>query len=102
MIQKAVALLSDARIVKEYSSKVIETLSLEDLPSPLILRYVKTCSPALRERNDLQKYIRALADHNFVEAWQFQRTYPVNDKMRKFLICELLTWALDRTSQALL
>jgi hypothetical protein len=71
---------------------------MDDRPGTLVLRYVKTCNPALKERNDLQKYVRALAEHNFVEAWQYQRTYPLYDDTRKFLIREVLNWALNRTS----
>lgn len=98
VVQKAVSLLSDARIVKEYSSKVIGTLWLEDTRSHLVLRYVKTCSPVLKENEDLKRYIYALANRNFIDAWQFQRTYPENDKTREFLIRQVLTWALRRAS----
>lgn len=96
--KRAVSLLSDARIVKEYSSKVIATLALEDRCGPLILRYVKTCNPILKERDDLQLYVQSLAERNFNDAWQFQRTYPDYDKTRKFLIYEIITLSVHRTS----
>ncbi|KAH8113879.1 nuclear pore complex assembly-domain-containing protein [Phellopilus nigrolimitatus] len=81
-LDNALSKLSDARIVKDYTTKIIETLNLSPDSGPLIRRFVRTCKPALRERCDL------------VAAWQYQRTFPDNFPTRKDLIHKLLTWAL--------
>ncbi|KAI5123264.1 hypothetical protein M0805_001353 [Coniferiporia weirii] len=85
---------SDARIVKDYTTKIMETLALHPDSSPLIRKFVRTCNPALREPEDLERYLIATAEFSFVEAWQYQRRFPDDSSVRKDLIHKLLLWTL--------
>lgn len=101
VMQKAIALLSDARIVKENASKVMETLALAANSAPLIRKFVRLCKPALTEQADLERYLVALAESSLLEAWQFQRSFPEGAETRRLLIRRLLTWTLTRALRQL-
>lgn len=101
-LQGAIGLLSDARIVKDYTSKIIETLALSAESGHLIRKFVRTCKPALREQSDLERYLIATAEFSMVEAWQYQKTFPEDQTVRRKLIQRLLVWAFTRAYTQLL
>ena len=94
--KRAVTLLSDARLNRDYASKILQAISLTPDPSPLIRRYVRTAKPSLTEPNDLDMYLLALAESSLLEAWQFQRTFNDTDFMRPRLFEKLLEWVVTR------
>ncbi|KAF8877282.1 nuclear pore complex assembly-domain-containing protein [Infundibulicybe gibba] len=63
-------------------------------PTPLILKYVRTAKPLLTEPDDIKLYTLALAESNFFEAWQYQRTFSENDENRPQLFKTILEWCL--------
>ncbi|KAK0192519.1 nuclear pore complex assembly-domain-containing protein [Armillaria mellea] len=93
-VQRAVALLSDSRLNRDYASKILHALSLSEDPTTLILKYVRTAKPPLTEPEDMKLYTLALADSNFFEAWQYQRSFNESDEMRPRLFNALLEWCL--------
>ncbi|KDQ58648.1 hypothetical protein JAAARDRAFT_206519 [Jaapia argillacea MUCL 33604] len=93
-LEKAVALLSDRRVTRDFPSKILEALSLSEDPYPLVRRYVRTARPLLTQPNDMDLYIIALAESSLLEAWQWQRTFPENSDTRARLIQKILDWAL--------
>ncbi|KAK0439448.1 nuclear pore complex assembly-domain-containing protein, partial [Armillaria borealis] len=95
-VQRAVALLSDSRLNRDYASKIIHALSLSENPTTLILKYVRTAKPLLTEPEDMKLYTLALADSNFFEAWQYQRSFNESDEMRPRLFNALLEWCITR------
>ena len=97
--QLALCKLSDARIVKDYTSKIMETLALDVDANELIRRYVRTCNPPLNELQDMERYMLATAEGSFADAWSYQRRLPDRNPTRKQLISKLLAWALTRESK---
>ncbi|KAK0219952.1 nuclear pore complex assembly-domain-containing protein [Armillaria fumosa] len=93
-VQRAVALLSDSRLNRDYASKILHALSLSEDPTTLILKYVRTAKPPLTEPEDMKLYTLALADSNFFEAWQYQRSFSESDEMRPRLFNALLEWCI--------
>ncbi|KAK0203824.1 nuclear pore complex assembly-domain-containing protein [Desarmillaria ectypa] len=93
-VQRAVALLSDSRLNRDYASKILHAISLSDDPTTLILKYVRTAKPLLTEPEDMKLYTLALADSNFSEAWQYQRSFNESDEMRPRLFKALLEWCI--------
>lgn len=98
LTQRAVSLLADARLNRDYTSKIIQAISLDADPHPLILRYIRTAKPLLTEPDDIDAYSIALAESSLLEAWQYQRTYPEDSNARARLIRNILTWSLTRES----
>jgi hypothetical protein len=94
--QKAVSILSDVRLNRDYPSKVIQAISLSDEAMPLILKYVRTAKPLLTEPIDIDTYTVALAESSLLEAWQFQRTFPEVSETRPRLMRKILEWCLSR------
>lgn len=74
----------------------METLSLDAEADRLIRRFVRTCSPSLKDSMDMTRYMLALAEHSVVEAWEYQQLYPNNFPAKKELIRNLLSWVLSR------
>ncbi|KAJ2912630.1 hypothetical protein MD484_g7785, partial [Candolleomyces efflorescens] len=93
-IPKAVSILSDSRLNRDYASKIIRAIELSPQPGPLILNYVRTAKPPLVEPPDLLIYLVALADSSVFEAWQFQRSFSETDEMRARLFKRILDWAI--------
>ncbi|KAL5499060.1 hypothetical protein ACEPAH_1578 [Sanghuangporus vaninii] len=93
-LEGAISRLSDARIVKEHTTKIMETLALDSNSAFLIRKYVRTCNPALRELSDLERYIIATSEHSVLDAWKYQRNFPINHPMRKALLRKILEWTL--------
>lgn len=94
----AVALLSDARIVQDLSSKILQTLSLAPQPvsSRLVRTYVRTAQPVLEDFEDLAIYLRALIEYSLADAWSFQRTFSETAPIRNHLIRTVLDNCLIR------
>lgn len=95
--QKAVSILSDVRLNRDYPSKILHAVSLSDNANPLILKYVRTAKPPLLEPNNLDMYIIALAESSLLEAWQYQRTFAEANETRQRLVYRILEWCLSRT-----
>ncbi|KAI5996365.1 nuclear pore complex assembly-domain-containing protein [Pisolithus albus] len=94
-VAKAVSILSDARLNRDYVSKILQALALDDHPSPLVVKYVRTAKPLLTEPQDIDLYTLSLADLSFLEAWQYQRTFPESSSTRTRLLHKLLEWCLS-------
>ncbi|KAH9478434.1 hypothetical protein JR316_0008889 [Psilocybe cubensis] len=96
-VGKAVALLSDSRLNRDYASKIIRAISLSPDSATLIRKYVQTAKPQLVEPLDLEQYAIALAESSVMEAWQFLRTFNENetDNMRARLFKKVLAWAVS-------
>ncbi|TFK72079.1 hypothetical protein BDN72DRAFT_895067 [Pluteus cervinus] len=92
-VPSAVAALSDARLNRDYSSKILQAISLAPNATPLILKYVRTAKPPLIEPIDLDLYIIALAETSFFGAWQFQRGFAENDTRHR-LLTKVLEWVV--------
>ncbi|TCD71901.1 hypothetical protein EIP91_000033 [Steccherinum ochraceum] len=90
-IPRAITQLADARLNRDYTTKILQAISLSQKPNPLILRYVRTAKPILSEPDDIDMYTIALADSNLLEAWQYQQTFPEGE-IRTRLINKLLRW----------
>ncbi|EEB87224.1 hypothetical protein MPER_15513, partial [Moniliophthora perniciosa FA553] len=88
-VTRAVSLLADPRLNRDYASKILQAISLSNNPYPLIVRYVRTAKPLLAEPDDLDIYTLALAHSNLFEAWQFQRTFNQRDPTRERLLKKL-------------
>ncbi|KIP12081.1 hypothetical protein PHLGIDRAFT_62558, partial [Phlebiopsis gigantea 11061_1 CR5-6] len=93
---RAVALLSDARLNRDYPSKIIQALSLEQNSGELILRYIRTAKPLLTEPDDIDAYSIALAQSSLLEAWQYQRSFPEGSATRVRVLRNVLRWCLTR------
>lgn len=102
VLQRAVALLSDTRIKKDYTSKIMRILTLGPDPGPLILKYVRSAKPPLVEDADVDAYATALMERSLMEAWTFQRTFPPASSARRRLILKTVDWCLIRTSHVYL
>lgn len=89
-------MLADPRLRRDYISKIMQALSQADNATELILKYVRTAKPALTQPDDIDLYTLALAESNFLEAWQFQRSFPDGNPIRPRLIGKILNWALSR------
>lgn len=92
------ALLSDARLNRDYPSKILQALSLEPNANELILNYVRTAKPLLTEPDDIDAYSIALAESSLMEAWQYQRSFPEDSPTRSRIIKNVLKWYLARES----
>ena len=57
---------------------------------------MRICQPPLTQQVEYERYIVAIAEQDFMDAWQYQRTFAENSDERRLLIHALLTWALDR------
>lgn len=95
--QKAVSILSDVRLNRDYPSKVLQAISLSEDANLLILKYIRTAKPQLTEPIDIDIYTVALAESSLLEAWQFQRTFPESSETRPRLLHKILEWCLSRT-----
>ncbi|KAJ8462478.1 hypothetical protein ONZ51_g10881 [Trametes cubensis] len=93
-VARAVSLLSDARLNRDYPSKTLQALSLSEDASTLIRTYVRTANPLLTEPDDIDAYAIALAESSLMEAWTYQRSFSETDETRRRLIRKLLDWSL--------
>lgn len=101
-LQKAVSILSDVRLNRDYTSKILQAISLFPSPYPLILKYLRTSKPLLTEPDDIELYTVALAESSIGEAWEYQRTFPERSSgrngpgMRARLLRKIIWWSLER------
>lgn len=111
-VERAVSLLADSRINRDYASKILQSLALPletgapcyvpktRIPSisaraPLILRYIRSAKPLLVEPDDLDLHAVALAEASGIaSSWTYQRTFPEHSETRSRLIKLVLDWAL--------
>jgi hypothetical protein len=94
-----VSILCDARLNKDYASKIMQTIVLSPDSAPLLLKYVRTARPLLTEPDDLDLYCEALlagSRSNVLDAWQFQRTFPEIGGTKERLVRKVLDWYLIR------
>lgn len=96
LLQRAVSILCDARLNRDYASKILQAISLTPNPHSLVLKYVRTAKPLLTEPDDINIYMIALAESSLFEAWQFQRTFSERDETRPRLFKRLLEWCITR------
>ena len=93
------SILSDARLNKDYASKIMQTNVLAPDSAPLVLKYVRTARPLLTEPDDLDLYCEALlagSRTSVLDAWQFQRSFPERSDTKARLIRKILDWCLMR------
>ncbi|KAF5381329.1 hypothetical protein D9615_008388 [Tricholomella constricta] len=94
-IPRAVSILSDNRLNREYASKILHAISISSNPSPLVVQYVRTAKPLLTAPQDVWTYTLALADSSLLEAWQFQRTFNETEELRTQLLEKILDWCIS-------
>lgn len=90
------SLLCDVRLNRDYTSKIIQAISLSDASTRLLLQYLRTAKPMLTEPDDMDTYILALAEDSLISAWQYQRTFPDESEIRTRLARKLLVWCFSR------
>ena len=90
------SILSDARLNRDYTSKVIQALSLSGDSHTLIRRFISTVKPLLTEPDDIDAYTIALAESSLLEAWSYQRSFSEVSDTRKRLVRKILDWCLTR------
>ncbi|KAI0763039.1 nuclear pore complex assembly-domain-containing protein [Trametes elegans] len=93
-VARAVSLLSDKRLNRDFPSKILQALSLSEDSSALIREYVRTVNPILTEPDDLDTYVIALAESSLMEAWTYQRSFSEVSETRGRLIRKILDWCL--------
>ena len=94
--QRAVAILSDCRLNRDHTSKILVALSVSPDSEALIRRYIQTVKPPLVEPLDIEMYTLALADLSVLNAWQYTRTFSESDEIRPRLFKKVLEWAVTR------
>ncbi|KAG5641726.1 hypothetical protein DXG03_004317 [Asterophora parasitica] len=99
-IPRAVSILSDNRLNREYASKIIHAISICPTPAPLIVQYVRTAKPLLTAPQDVWTYTLALAESSLLEAWQFQGTFGEGEEIRAQLLEKLLEWSISPSPHA--
>ncbi|KAL5522660.1 hypothetical protein ACEPAG_8678 [Sanghuangporus baumii] len=99
-LEGAISRLADSRIVKDHTTKIMETLALDSNSAFLIRKFVRTCNPALRELSDLERYTIATSEYSVLEAWKYQRNFPINHPTRKALLRKILEWTLTPKPKA--
>ncbi|KAI9509247.1 nuclear pore complex assembly-domain-containing protein [Russula earlei] len=91
-VEKAVSLLCDVRLNRDYSSKIIQAISLSGTSARLLLQYLRTAKPMLTEPDDMDTYILALAEDGLINAWQYQRRFTDNSEIQTRLLKKLFEW----------
>ena len=106
-MQKAVSILSDARLNRDYVSKILQALSLSSSPasfasgtSPataaLVVKYIRSAKPLLTEPDDIDLYALSLAQLSFMDAWTYQKSFPEESGTRERLLGKIVGWCLMR------
>ncbi|KAF9219496.1 hypothetical protein BS17DRAFT_419607 [Gyrodon lividus] len=103
-LAKAVSILSDARLNRDYVSKILQALSLSSpatsatdsspTTAALIVKYIRTAKPLLIEPDDIDLYVLSLAQVSFTDAWTYQRTFPEGSGTRERLLSNIVRWCL--------
>jgi hypothetical protein len=95
--QRAVSLLCDVRLNRDYTSKIMQAISLSDTSSSrLLLQFLRTAKPMLTEPDDMDTCILTLAEDSFIDAWQYQRAFPEKSEIRSRLAKKVLEWCFTR------
>jgi Nuclear pore complex assembly len=94
--QRAVAILSDCRLNRDHTSKILVALSVSPDSEALIRRYIQTVKPPLVEPLDIEMYTLALADLSVLDAWQYTRSFSESDEIRPRMLKKVLEWAVTR------
>jgi len=95
-VERAVSLLCDIRLNRDYTSKIIQAISLSDTPARLLPQYLHTAKPMLTEPDDMDTYILALTEDSLMNAWKYQRTFPEKSETRTRLLKKVLEWCFTR------
>lgn len=90
-VARAISNLSDPRLNRDYASKIMQAIDLENKPQ-LIVKYVRSAQPLLTEPDDIDLYTICLAEGSLLDAWQFVRTF--HDRTRARLLEKLLRWTV--------
>ncbi|KZV76441.1 hypothetical protein PENSPDRAFT_747630 [Peniophora sp. CONT] len=85
-VQRAVHLLSDARVNREHSSKIIQALNLTPNHASLVVQFVQVVKPVLVEPPEIEAYGLALVRTDFNAAWAYQRTFAEGSQTREVLL----------------
>ncbi|KAI0701359.1 nuclear pore complex assembly-domain-containing protein [Cytidiella melzeri] len=100
-VPRAISLLSDARLIRDYTSKIIQAIGLEqNNANALVLQYIRAAKPLLTEPNDIDAYSIALAESSLLEAWQYQRTFSEAGAIRPRVLRNVLRWCLSPKPRA--
>lgn len=101
MSQRGVSILADARLNRDFASKILQAISLAPGAAALIRKYVRSAKPPLTEPDDIELFTLALADSSLLEAWQYQRTFHESNEIRPRLLEKILEWCVSRTYHAI-
>ncbi|KAH0835931.1 nuclear pore complex assembly-domain-containing protein [Lanmaoa asiatica] len=104
-LAKAVSVLSDARLNRDYVSKILQALALSSSPASfasgtasataaLVVKYVRTAKPLLTEPDDIDLYAISLAQLSFMDAWAYQMSFPEGSDTRERLLRKIVGWCL--------
>ncbi|KAG6377535.1 nuclear pore complex assembly-domain-containing protein [Boletus reticuloceps] len=100
-LDKAVSILSDARLNSDYASKILQALALSSSPASfasgtapataaLVVKYVRTAKPLLTEPDDIDLYALSLAQLSFMDAWAYQKSFPEASDTRERLLRKII------------
>ncbi|EUC53780.1 protein transporter SEC24 [Rhizoctonia solani AG-3 Rhs1AP] len=86
--EEAVPYLCDSRVLHEFTSKIMLTLS--SIPEPSIasrclLRFVRVAKPTLASQDDLDIYVNALCYSSITDAWLYQRSLQEGDERERHI-----------------
>ncbi|KIK93367.1 hypothetical protein PAXRUDRAFT_34110 [Paxillus rubicundulus Ve08.2h10] len=104
-LAKAVSILCDARLNRDYVSKILQALSLSSYPASsttgpstataaLIVKYIRTAKPPLTEPDDVDLYVLSLVQTSFMDAWAYQRTFSEESQTRERLLRKIVACCL--------
>ncbi|KAG8216781.1 nuclear pore complex assembly-domain-containing protein [Butyriboletus roseoflavus] len=107
-LAKAVSILSDIRLNRDYVSKILQALALSSSPASfasgtapataaLVVKYVRTAKPLLTEPDDIDLYALSLAKLSFMDAWAYQKSFPEGSDTRERLLRKIVGWCLMPT-----
>ncbi|KAG8747198.1 hypothetical protein FRC10_001814 [Ceratobasidium sp. 414] len=91
--EEAVPYLCDSRVLHEFTSKIMKTLSC--IPEPTVaskslLRFVRIANPTLDNQDDLDLYVNALCYSSITDAWLYQRSLPEDTSERERHISRII------------
>ncbi|CAE6424632.1 unnamed protein product [Rhizoctonia solani] len=86
--EEAVPYLCDSRVLHEFTSKIMLTLS--SIPEPSVasrslLRFVRVAKPTLASQDDLDIYVNALCYSSITDAWLYQRSLQEGDERERHI-----------------
>ncbi|KAF8761747.1 CPII coat sec24 protein [Rhizoctonia solani] len=86
--EEAVPYLCDSRVLHEFTSKIMLTLS--SIPEPSVasrclLRFVRVAKPTLASQDDLDIYVNALCYSSITDAWLYQRSLQEGPERERYI-----------------